>query len=114
LIEIDPVRSASDRAFRVEISYPGRLRTLAFHAIDLEQMPAELVRALLGKVMALAMAGEMTPPPYQTFPVGAVSEAFHLMRRAKHVGKIVLLVEGAAAAVEDEGCTFRGTSKISA
>nr|AOG74797.1 polyketide synthase [Byssovorax cruenta] len=68
-------------------------KSLSYAAIDLaglsERKPA-LVGALLREVMAEFEAGRLKPLPYQLFPVMRVEEAFRVMARGQHVGKIVV------------------------
>ncbi|XXX73393.1 SDR family NAD(P)-dependent oxidoreductase [Sorangium sp. So ce134] len=66
---------------------------LSYTTIDLaslsERKPA-LFSGLLREVMAELEAGRLKPLPYQRFSASSVEEAFHVMARGQHVGKIVV------------------------
>ncbi|WP_269749936.1 type I polyketide synthase [Polyangium fumosum] len=68
-------------------------KALSYSAIDLggllNRKPA-LVSALLREVMAEIEAGRLATLPCQRFPASRVEEAFRLMARGQHVGKIVV------------------------
>jgi NADPH:quinone reductase-like Zn-dependent oxidoreductase len=72
--------------------YPFR-NNLSFFAIDLEQVwldrPA-FTASLFRKVMQYFEDGTLKPLPYQVFPISEVVSAFRYMRKAKHIGKIVV------------------------
>jgi len=64
-----------------------------YEAIDLlavYQEQPEVVRRVLGEVVAGLAAGELRALPYTVFPVEGVKEAFRMMQQAKHTGKLVL------------------------
>ena len=65
---------------------------LSFHAIDLERRPAEFLQDLLRRMIDEMDSGRLVPLRHQVFPIEAAREAFQLMRRAKHIGKVVLSV----------------------
>lgn len=57
-----------------------------------------LMRTLLLELMALFETGALQPLPRRVFTMPNVVEAFRYMAQAKHIGKIVVTQEGAAAA----------------
>ena len=65
---------------------------LTFFAIDLEQAPPHRGQRLLAHIMGMMERGELSPLPYHEFPVTRYKAAFRLMRRAGHIGKIVVVV----------------------
>ncbi len=83
------------RPFRDNISYFG---------IDADQLlttrPA-LAARLFQEMMALFNQGILTPLPAQIFQADHVIEAFRTMQQAKHIGKIVVHMEGAAPSLSD-------------
>jgi NADPH:quinone reductase-like Zn-dependent oxidoreductase len=67
---------------------------LSFFAIDLQQMGPLDFAALLAEVTMMFTEGKLKPLPHRIFPIAEVTGAFRLMRRAAHIGKIVLSLEG--------------------
>ncbi len=65
---------------------------LSFHAIDLERRPAAFLQDLLQRMVGELAASRLGPLTCHRFPIEAAGEAFRLMRRAKHIGKVVLEV----------------------
>ena len=66
---------------------------IASFDIDLEALHArqpELFRALLEEVTRALDEGRLSPPMVRLLPAGALREAFELMARARHVGKLVV------------------------
>lgn len=66
---------------------------LSFFAIDLMQIfteRPEYALQLAEECMSLLSKGILKPIPYQVFPISEYREAFRLMRRSRHIGKIVL------------------------
>ncbi len=66
---------------------------LTFRAVDLEQVPREHGTALLRDVLSDVERGELQPLPRHEFPASRVAEAFRLLRGARHVGKVVVLID---------------------
>jgi acyl transferase domain-containing protein/NADPH:quinone reductase-like Zn-dependent oxidoreductase/thioesterase domain-containing protein/acyl carrier protein len=69
---------------------------LSMFVIDMGQVMAEqpnTVQNLLQTIMKLFRAGKFQPLPHQTLPVTQAANAFRLMARAKHIGKIVLTMQ---------------------
>jgi thioester reductase-like protein len=56
------------------------------------------MRRLLGEVMRGFEKRTLTPLPYRVFPVSQGAEAFQHVARARHIGKVVLSLQGADAA----------------
>ena len=70
-------------------------KNLAFHSFDLirlcQERPAlagELLQAILGQIAD----GKLTLPPCREFDVTQAADAYRLMARAQHIGKLVLTV----------------------
>lgn len=82
------------RPFKDNISYFG---------IDADQLltgrPA-LASRLFREVMALFREGVLSPLPCRAFPATRVVEAFRVMQQARHIGKVIVSMEGAAPRVE--------------
>ncbi|MHB1132622.1 MAG: SDR family NAD(P)-dependent oxidoreductase, partial [Chloroflexota bacterium] len=76
-------------------------KNLSYFAIDLDRMCRErpvFVGSLLREVVDLFARGELQPLPVSVFPAAAAADAFHQMAQARHIGKIVINLESAAAA----------------
>jgi acyl transferase domain-containing protein/acyl carrier protein len=87
-------------------------RGLTFSAVDADLLartrPA-LARRVLEEVMAAFAAGDLGPLPRTEVPLERAAEAFQLMARAGHVGKVVLAVPAAgdvAVSVPPGGVPF--------
>lgn len=68
-------------------------RNLSYFGVDVDQLIGghkELVQRLFGELLQLFAAGDLTPIPYRVFPADQVDDAFRLMQRAGHIGKIVV------------------------
>jgi acyl transferase domain-containing protein len=75
-------------------------RNLSFFAIDVVRMARERPEetgAILREVVARIAAGAIRPPAPATFPLSGAADAFRLVARARHVGKVVLAPPGAGA-----------------
>lgn len=69
----------------------------SFHAVDIDQMMVEQprrFRRLLDEVAGLLDAGALAALPTEHFAAAAVDDAFRLMSRGRHVGKIVVELAG--------------------
>jgi NADPH:quinone reductase-like Zn-dependent oxidoreductase/acyl carrier protein len=85
------------RPFRRNISYFG---------VDIDQLIVEhrrLTQRLFGELVALFAQGELTPLPYRVFEGERVGDAFRLMQRSGHIGKIVIRPATAATDAEAAG-----------
>ena len=82
------------RPFKDNISYFG---------IDADQLltgrPA-LAARLFREVMTLFREGVLSPLPWRAFPAARVVDAFRVMQQARHIGKVVVSMAGAAPQVE--------------
>jgi acyl transferase domain-containing protein/NADPH:quinone reductase-like Zn-dependent oxidoreductase len=70
---------------------------LSFYFVDFGRVNAEQperVTAVLNEVVAGLARGTYAPLPCRVFPISEARDAFRLMAQAKHIGKIVLSVEG--------------------
>lgn len=68
-------------------------RNLTYFGVDVDQLIGEhrdLTSRLLGKIMRLFAEGKLVPLPHRTFSGRDVGEAFRLMQRSGHIGKIVV------------------------
>jgi NADPH:quinone reductase-like Zn-dependent oxidoreductase/aryl carrier-like protein len=77
------------------------LRKLTFSLVDLRGMildRPEEVRELFEEVMALFEDGALKPLPHRLFPIADAADAFGVMARAEHIGKVVVSLAGAAEA----------------
>jgi NADPH:quinone reductase-like Zn-dependent oxidoreductase len=72
--------------------YPFR-NNLSFFAIDLVQLPPLTLRSLLAEVLRHFESRDLKPLPYRAFPISEVASAFRYMRRANHIGKIVITID---------------------
>jgi len=64
-----------------------------FRAVDLEQVPREHGTELLRQVLSDIERGALQPLPRHEFCADQVARAFRLMRSARHVGKVVVLLD---------------------
>ncbi|MEL6763233.1 MAG: type I polyketide synthase, partial [Cyanobacteria bacterium J06607_6] len=70
---------------------------VAYHLVDLlslTQQAPQQIQAMLQALVSLFEAGQLQPLPYRVFPMTGAISAFRTMQQAKHVGKVVLKVEG--------------------
>ena len=71
-------------------------RGLSFFSFDLERLVhghLDLVRSLLQKVIRRLNEGELRPLPHRTFPISELGNAVRYLRRAKHLGKVVVSMQ---------------------
>jgi NADPH:quinone reductase-like Zn-dependent oxidoreductase len=64
---------------------------LAFFAVDLQQMRPEQIADLLAQITTALASGALRPLPICEFRSADAIRAFQFMRRAKHIGKVVLV-----------------------
>lgn len=77
-------------------------KNLSMHVIDLDRMIRErpaVLGSLLRQIMADVSAGRLKPLPLRVFPIGEAIAAFRHMQQSKHIGKVVLSMREAPAAV---------------
>jgi NADPH:quinone reductase-like Zn-dependent oxidoreductase/thioesterase domain-containing protein/short-subunit dehydrogenase/acyl carrier protein len=75
---------------------------LSMFVIDMGQVMAKqphTVQALLQMIVKQFRVGKLTPLPHQTSSVSDAPSAFRLMAQAKHIGKIVLTMQGVKSAI---------------
>jgi acyl transferase domain-containing protein/NADPH:quinone reductase-like Zn-dependent oxidoreductase/alpha-beta hydrolase superfamily lysophospholipase len=83
-------------------------RALSFHAFDYDIMMAvhpEQVRACMKAVTRLYESGGVDPLPITEIPAADVGEAFRLMSRGEHIGKIVVRMAGETVSVPTSSMT---------
>jgi acyl transferase domain-containing protein/NADP-dependent 3-hydroxy acid dehydrogenase YdfG/acyl carrier protein len=81
------------RPFKDNISYFG---------IDADQLLVarpDLAARLFREVMSLFREGVLAPLPYRAFQAGRVVDAFRAMQQSRHIGKLVVTLEGAQAEI---------------
>jgi epothilone polyketide synthase D len=81
----------------------------SFLAVDLAQMMVdriETVAALMQVLRANVETGLIQAVPVQIFPVSKAAEAFQLMAKAGHIGKIVLDFSEPQALLQSQGCVL--------
>jgi len=70
---------------------------VAYHPVDLlsltHQAPQQ-IQSLLQTLLQAFETGQLRPLPHRAFPIAAAVSAFRYMQQAKHVGKVVLKIEG--------------------
>jgi NADPH:quinone reductase-like Zn-dependent oxidoreductase/acyl carrier protein/SAM-dependent methyltransferase len=68
-------------------------RNLTYHGVDVDQLLTghrELTGQLFGEVLAHFETGQFVPLPHRIFPGDQITDAFRLMQRSGHIGKIVV------------------------
>ena len=68
-------------------------RNLTYFGVDIDQLLIEhrdLTRQLFGELVSLFAEGVLTPLPHRIFDGERIGDAFRLMQRAGHIGKIVV------------------------
>ena len=68
-------------------------RNLTYFGVDVDQLIVEhrdLTQRLFGELVALFAHGELTPLPHRVFEGEHIGDAFRLMQRSGHIGKIVV------------------------
>ena len=68
-------------------------RNLAYFGVDVDQLlieHRELTQQLFQELLDLFATGELTALPHRVFSGDRISDAFRLMQRAGHIGKIVV------------------------
>ena len=85
-----------------EIGLRPFLRNLSFFALDLgsffEERRGE-IDSMIREVLQLMQTGALRPLPVTAYPIAKANDAFYLMASAKHIGKVVLHVQGSEAQV---------------
>ena len=68
-------------------------RNLTYFGVDIDQLIGEhkeLTQRLFGELLQLFTDGDLTPLPHRVFGAPQILDAFRLMQRAGHIGKIVV------------------------
>jgi thioester reductase-like protein len=76
------------RALRKNVSF------IVIEAELLVSLRSDLCRQVLLEVVALMEQGKLRPLPYRVFPMTQVEDAFRSMLQSRHVGKLVVTMEG--------------------
>lgn len=74
-------------------------RNLTYFGVDIDQLMAEhrdLAQQLFARLIELLAEGKLSPLPYRVFEGERIGEAFRLMQRAAHIGKIVVMPPASA------------------
>jgi len=90
-IELGKTEIAAGRAVRMA----PFLRGLSFHAFDYDAMMSlrpEFIREIMGELADLYDSGELEPLPVTEVPAAQVGDAFRMMARGEHIGKVVVRV----------------------
>jgi acyl transferase domain-containing protein/NADPH:quinone reductase-like Zn-dependent oxidoreductase/acyl carrier protein len=85
-----------DLEFNAKVGLRPFLRQLSFFAVDLDRLVAsrpDVSTRLFAEVMALIDSGKLRPLPHIVYPVGRVREAFRILLKARHIGKVVLSMQ---------------------
>jgi phthiocerol/phenolphthiocerol synthesis type-I polyketide synthase C len=72
-------------------------KSQAFFAVDLKRLideRPETAGALMQEITSFVARQRISPLPYETYGPDRVSEAFRQMSQARHIGKIVISLEG--------------------
>src|SRR5260221_5110729 len=68
-------------------------KNLTYFGVDVDQLirdHKELTQRMFGEILGLFAEGALVPLPYRMFSGSHVAEAFRLMQRSGHIGKIVV------------------------
>ena len=91
----------------------ARLRPLAaYHVIDwgdVDRTEPERIRTVFAAVLDACQRTALRPLPRRAFPLGEISAAFRHMSLARHIGKVVVTVDGEGhdvptPAIRPDGC----------
>ncbi len=75
---------------------------ISFHVVDLAALITErpvMATRMLDEVLAMLAADEIKPLPFEAYAAGASGDAFRRFASGKHLGKLVINLEGAQVAV---------------
>ncbi|SKA25916.1 Acyl transferase domain-containing protein [Enhydrobacter aerosaccus] len=84
-------------------------RNLTYFGVDVDQLIGEhrhLARQLFVEVLNLFRSEDLSPIPYRVFDGEFVNDAFHLMQRSGHIGKVVVTPPTSAATASRAGAHF--------
>ena len=68
-------------------------RNLSYFGVDIDQLIGEhedLAQRLFAELIELFVTGALVPLPYRAFDADHIADAFRLMQRSGHIGKIVV------------------------
>lgn len=85
---------------------------LSYFGVDLDQtlrFRPGLAERLFSKISSMMKNGEVAPLPYRVFEADSVSEAFETLKRAEHIGKIVVKPPKAVRSPVRKKAPIRGT-----
>ncbi|MCO6704983.1 MULTISPECIES: zinc-binding dehydrogenase, partial [unclassified Streptomyces] len=92
---------------KADVRDPGEVAAaydgVMYRAFDLVEAGPDRMGQMLREVIRLFETGVLTPLPLGVWDVRRAGEAFALMSRAKHVGKLVLSVPSIPGASPSEG-----------
>jgi acyl transferase domain-containing protein/NADPH:quinone reductase-like Zn-dependent oxidoreductase/acyl carrier protein len=81
---------------KADIRDPGEVATrhpgVQYRAFDLVEAGPDRAQEILGELVTLFETGGLRPPPVRSWDIREVSDAYRLLSRAGHVGKLVLTV----------------------
>ena len=84
-------------------------RNLTYFGVDVDQLIVEhkdLTQRLFGELIGLFADGALVPLPHRVFEGERIGDAFRLMQRSGHIGKIVVLPAQAMSDSEGAGGRF--------
>ncbi|WUS66855.1 SDR family NAD(P)-dependent oxidoreductase [Kitasatospora sp. NBC_01246] len=85
----------------LSVQYPG----VFYRPFDLGEAGPERMGAMLGRIVDLMAAGELTRLPVRAWDIRRAREAFRFMQQARHTGKLVLTVPAELRAPRPSGRT---------
>jgi polyketide synthase 12 len=82
---------------KADIRDPGEVATrhpgVHYQAFDLlDDVASEMFSEMLGELVKLFEAGELSPLPVRSWDIRQASDAYRFLSRARHIGKLVLTV----------------------
>ena len=84
-------------------------RNLAYHAVDLDQLMVghrDLMQRLFGELLGHFITGNLRPLPHRVFEGERIADAFRLMQKSGHIGKIVVTPARRASAEPSPASRF--------
>lgn len=85
-------------------------RNLSFISVDIDRLSKvrpELIHQILREVTELTIAGHYRPMPVHRIPISRIKEAFDMVSRSKHIGRVLLEFDDPLALVAPEPATTR-------
>jgi phthiocerol/phenolphthiocerol synthesis type-I polyketide synthase C len=68
-------------------------RNVSYFAVDVDQLIGErrgIAQRLFGRIERMLLNKELVPLPYRVFPGERIADAFRLMQRSGHIGKLLV------------------------